>query len=258
MSVTHFHSGVAGSRSGIFDPFSLDFDNSTEALQNNTIQTISIGADWTWVCWFRPSSVTDNGTIFECSNQPGDDDDINRIFFNYVDDEVHARLYNSSGTIFKHLEFDTVLSLDTWVQLVVTFTSDNPMVLYADGSSVAVTTTITDSAGTMTSTDRAISIGKRLDDGFPLGGLVHSTALISSALSSSAVTSIYNGGNGRDLDLRYNKDDYAVADDLEHYWRHGLDSSDIGRDYGVAGTLIDVGDNADNITAADIVTESPS
>jgi hypothetical protein len=73
------------------------------------------------------------------------------------------------------------------------------------------------------------------------------------ALTQAEVTVLQNGSSPQTFDNRYDSGNYASSANLQHYWRHGGDKTDIGRDWGNASTLIDVGDNAVNITSSDIV-----
>lgn len=58
------------------------------------------------------------------------------------------------------------------------------------------------------------------------------------------------------MDLTTDSGTYASSANLSHWWRLGGDSADIGADYAVTGTLINVAESG-TVTAANIVVDSP-
>lgn len=161
----------------------------------------------------------------------------------------------TGGSAIKTYVWNSFLIAGTWTLVAVTWDGTN-LKLYKNGILTAEDTQTTDSSGTMQDSSRRVNIGVRdQGDANFWDGRLHSTALWDTVLDSDANTSLYNSGD--QFDWRQNSGNYAVAVNLQHYWRHGFNASDIGEDLGSASTLIDVGNNSANITAADIVDDYP-
>lgn len=237
------------------DPFALDFDGSTEALVNSTDNTIGIANQWSVAVWLKPSVVAANWHLFVVDPSIGQNNDI-VIFHVNTGFQFRASIHTSAGTLFKAYQWSNAfLSVGTWAHIVLTWDGTD-LKLYQNATETAPDNTVADSAGTMTDTGRQTLIGTSTTAGanfFP--GRLHSTAVFDIALDQAAITEIYDGKGA--FDLRVDQNNYNQSENLQHYWRHGFNSSNIGEDLGNASTLIDVGDNALNITAADIVEDAP-
>jgi len=93
--------------------------------------------------------------------------------------------------------------------------------------------------------------------GYILDGQIASLAIWNVYLSSAEITTIYNSGS-ISVNLAANSGNYSSASSLLHWFQLGKDSTDIGKDYGYAGTLYDLMDVQVDISAADIVSDVPS
>lgn len=242
---------------GVDDTKAIDFDGSTEVLANTTENTIGIANIWSVNSWVKFDDFVGSQTWVQIRENTGSE---NRLDFstNTSTNEADIAVYNSAGTRFKlyHIT-EAQMNVGNWVMLSVTW-DGTTLRVYVDGADASPTIT-TDDAGTQTDTARRVTIG-----GFdtvpqrPLNGNIHSTAVWSVVLTVEIFNDIYNDGAGGVVDLRQVQGKYTQTevDALKHLWRHGFNSGDIGEDLG-NGTAIDIGDNAQNITAADIVTDSP-
>ena len=67
---------------------------------------------------------------------------------------------------------------------------------------------------------------------------------------------IQSGGN--EYNLKSNNGIYLAKNELVHWWRFGQDSTDIGKDFALAGFDVDLMQDAVGINANDIVTSNPS
>jgi len=160
------------------------------------------------------------------------------------------------GGIIKRFQFvqpPAIFPYDTWSQLIITWDGTD-LVPYEDGVAVPGGNIQKDfdNAGTMTDTARSVFIGSFSLAGVKWPGFIHSAALWDVDISS-AVAEIYNGGTASTFNLR----NASFNTNLQHWWRLGQDSSDLGKDSG-RGTKIDVNVSSANITSADIVSESPA
>ncbi len=92
----------------------------------------------------------------------------------------------------------------------------------------------------MTDTSRPIMIGSNLDGSSPASGKFYALGIWSSVLTSGEQLTLASGADATVdffTDWRTNHGDYASAATLQHYYRPGL-GANIGKDYGVAGTLM--------------------
>lgn len=244
---------------GVADLKALDFDGSTEYLANDTEQSIGIANAWTIGQWINFDTLgAANQSCIRIRSNSGNQNRI-EIFWD-ASDNLNINLQDGTPTLFKDYDYSSNGGFSTsagWQFFILTW-DGSTLQLYTDGSPVSPSATPTDDSGTQSDSNRTINIANRDLGGFEFNGQLHSTMLWGKALSSDTITDIYNGGAGGVVDLRevqgnYSQDD---VDNLQHYWRHGFNSGDIGEDLG-NGTAIDVGDNAANITAADIVDDYP-
>lgn len=248
---------------GTPDNFALDFDGSTEVLANITEQPIGIANVWTIAQWIKVDELNGDRRFIQINQDqtlPGGS--ANRILIHHgALDHLRVFINSSVPGVIKHYNWTpSPLVVDEWKHLVVTW-NGTLLKLYVDGSERTPSDKFVDNAGTMTDSNRRVHIGAGADgsdndyeDNFFKGDL-HSTAILNVALDQANITQIF--GNRAESDLRYNFQHYNQAAALQHYYRHGFNSGDIGEDLGNASTLIDVGDNAVGITAADIVEDSP-
>lgn len=235
---------------GTPDTKSLEF-NTSEALQEVN-QTLSIANEWSILMWIKPLTAVDNREWFEVTS-PGN---ANKIFIHTngaTDPKFQIQLYNSSATEFKRYRWSSgVFSVGTWALVVVTWDGTD-LLLYVDAQEHTVSLKTIDDSGTTTNATRTTLIGGGGLDGFQ--GHLHSTAIFNTVLTQNSMDEIYQ--HRKSFDLRHNFNGYTQRDNLQHYWRHGFNASDIGEDLGFGSPKIDVGDNAINITADDIVEDAP-
>ena len=146
------------------------------------------------------------------------------------------------------------MTQNVWQLLSVSWDGTN-LKLYRDGVDPTPATPL-DNACTQTDNMYRVSIGADIVSGNIAGGRYHSVAVWDSALTSGEMLAIYNSGDGEGFDLSTDSGSYTSSSDLVRWWRLGLDSTDIGKDY--VDDNVDVMDDAANITSGDIVTDSPT
>lgn len=158
---------------------------------------------------------------------------------------------------YRYLESD--LPINNWGTIVVTWDGSN-LKLYVNGSFKTPTIISQDDAGTLIINDGFILVSASIfthpSSGPTWIGRIHSGAAWNKVLTSSEVTEIYNSAAPGEFDLRENSGNYVSSENLLHWWRLGLDPNRIGKDYG-RGHPIDIMHDATNISASDIVTDSP-
>lgn len=240
---------------GVADPNALEFDGggSFEMLRAED-NFVGIANEWSIAMWLKPD--TTNAGFMAIS---GAASNANLIDLSRLSGQLfQAILRDSSGIVFKLYRW-TGSSLPTgdWSHVVVTWDGSS-LLLYVDSVETAPDTTTVDDAGTMADTsDRDVSIASRTYGGSDFfDGRIHSTAIFDVALDQDSITEIFDGKGA--FDLRGDSGDYDQSANLQHYWRHGFNASAIGEDLGNAAILIDVGAEAFNIDASDIVVDAPS
>lgn len=230
---------------------SIDFNGSNEYLANTTQQTIGITGTWSVAAWFRLDSVSSEMSIVRVTDATASNNLIDiEVQGGEAGDPIQIFVTDSGGTTIQNKRFSVFVGTARWHHVVLTWDGTDT-VFYLDGRETSATTTTTDSAGTMTDSNRGIRIGSDHAGNTILNGGVQSASIWDVVLTGDEVIQIFNHGCGGAVDLANNHGDYASAANLQHWWRVGFDASDIGKDYGY-GTAIDVMDNASNISSDDV------
>ena len=237
---------------------SIDLDGSNEFFAKSTEVDIGIGNIWTISGWVNPASLSESYNFIRIDSgvfPPGNNIAIREKNGGGL---MEIRLEISGATVFKDYEYNNFFPTENvWYLVVITWDGTN-LKMYRDGTEVMPTTKQVDLSGTMTSTTRIIGLGTDIFNPTidTWRGKAYSYAVWNTALSDLEVAAIYNLGDGR-FDLATDNSNYTSSLSLLHWWRLGLDSNDIGKDYGTHTTLIDVLDDATGIDAADIVNDYP-
>jgi hypothetical protein len=138
-------------------------------------------------------------------------------------------------------------SSDGWHNIVGTYNGTD-VKLFFDGSQVGSTANSVPSA-TSSTQGNDTTVGRRTLGGgsFYFIGLMDDVAIWDSALSSTNITNIYNGGVPTDLTLAGSYDTDRTAN-LKAYWRMGDDSNDSASAGGSIATITDSSGNGNNAT----------
>lgn len=244
----------------VIDTKALDLQ-SNEHLKNLTEQPLGIANEWSLQMLLSPGN--DSGILIPLeTKQQSPMHNGGMIQFqmigNAANDPIRMSLRSTSGggvgVVVKSYDWDNTYS--TGVKVNYLFTWDGTdLLLYIDGVETVPTVKNTDNSHTFLDINRSVSIGGFVDatDTFSFRGQIHSTSIWNTALGQSAVTVLENSGSPENIDNQFNTGDYTSAGNLVHYWRHGFDAGNLGKDYGVVGTSIDILEDADNISADDIV-----
>lgn len=235
----------------------VDLNGTDEALRHDSNQAIGVANTWSVLYVTKPTraSFTVEETLLHISNSGnGDNQILVRLMGATANDPLRVLLTTSGGSTFKDLSWNDFFTTDVPVHLLITFdgaASGDPLVLYKNGAVVAATSG-TDNTGTMADGNRRVCVGQSKAGANEFSGQIAEVAVWSSTLTAAEVAAIYAAR--RRASLANNFGAYVSGANLQHWWRLGLDSADIGKDYGHAGTLIDVMTNAANITSADVST----
>lgn len=237
---------------------SLQLNGTDERVSHSDVSTsMSFGNTWTIMVWVKPTTVPVTGSDHLMAMPGIDNHSTIQLLANSAGTtyEVTAR-DTSDGAINQRYGFGTIVQ-DVWTQIAVTWTGTKPLTMFIDGDSVVPSTEHANLDLTMANDTRRISIGSA-NSGNYFPGHFHSAAIWDVALSASEITAVYNGGSGKSFDLQGSRNGYGSAASLQHWWKLGHVSTDIGKDYGNASVPRDVMVNALNVTAEDdIVTDAP-
>ncbi len=240
---------------------SVDFISASSEYMRSAASTIGIADDWTFQVSFKATTtfigVRNVFTIGELNSA-------NHISLRYRDDApfVGINIRDSSATIplTKAYQWNDGPAVGNWQTWTFTWNGTTGDVLtgYLDGAVQTPSLINEDNSGTQTDISQKIAFAAGVTANNIMDNvIIHSVAIWNTPLDSSNITAIFNGGNIGGFDLQSDKGNYTQSATLKHWWRLGLDSTDIGKDEVVSGG-IDMLAEANNVTSDDIVTDSPS
>lgn len=241
------------------DDKSVSIQTADTEYMETTDSTLGMADDWSLQITFKLLNDTSGiDYLMEIADGFSSPNDV-QVKCQTATTEFHVNLFDSipSSPAMKNLRWDQLAATNTWQTWVLTFngTTGDVLLAYKDGSVATVSTTTQDNAGSMTDSSRSIRVGTAWNGSNPTeSALFHSIAMWGSVLTPDEIAEIYNSGDIGTFDLQADSGDYASSGNLVIWFRLGLDSDDIGKD--TVGSL-DLMDNANNISAADIVTDSP-
>ena len=234
------------------DTKALDFTTG-ERLRNTTLQSIGIADNWSIQVNYKPSNLGFQFALFTIGDTLTNTDTIQfDVRGDVANDPLRITLTKTDTTVIKEYDWASIHTIGVKISVIATWNGTD-LKVYLDGVETAATTETTNVPGAQGDTDRGVAVAGRLIGATTFSGDIHSTSIWDTVLTQAEVSVLQNGGSPQNFDNRFNLGSYASANNLQHYWRCGGDASDIGRDFGNASTLIDVGDNAVNVTSADIV-----
>jgi len=238
---------------------SVDFDGTTEFMANTTETTIGFGPSFTIAAWVKPLDVGGTQFVFDVKRTTGNAD---RIQVRTNDNSPRIRIFDSAGSATPIKDFQwadgATGTENVWQFMTFTYNVTGAVLKgYFDGSEDTPGVKFQDNAGSR-SANPAMAVGVAGTTG---GGSLNNARMLyvatwDKALSSAEVSAIYNGGDGGAFDLQVDSGSYASSSSLKHWWRLGQVSSDIGKDSVTSGG-INIGDNAVDVSAADIVVDAP-
>ncbi len=237
---------------------SVSIDSGEKIAHEGPID-LEIANEWTVLYWMNLDGPLVNMVPFDFRQTSGG---VNRILANLTVQFTHSwiiQIRDAAGaTIIEKQILNSDVNFGTFYFLALTWDGTD-LEFYKDGVNDPGSINTDNRPGTMTSTNRAVFIGSQASVGgpaAPANGDYHWVALLNKALDQAAITEVFNAGSGA-FNLLADSGNYDGAAFAKHWWRLGLDPLDIGKDSGIAGTLINVLNDAIGITAADIVSNVP-
>lgn len=238
-----------------FTKASVDFNGVDELIEGSTFEALGMtDASWSVFIDMKPSTIPlATGRVVDIK-QSGTDNNRIEIFvprlFGDSNCSVRMKVTSSSGVVYKDLTWTDLIPIDDWSQVIVTYfgsVAGDPVTLFVNGVDQGVADTIVSDG-----TDSVLDVARKLTIANTFSGVVHEVALWSAGLTVGNTVAIYNNGKSQfslvDIDHGYFRTDAIL-----HWYRLGLDSGDIGKDY--AGTYdLDV---QTNIDSSDITEDIP-
>ena len=173
--------------------FAMEFDGTDEYITIQATNTLQITGDLSFSCWFKSS----DSAIQFMINLPGGNGTRMWLSSNEV------RLSQDVGGAYRQVESGGTYTDGNWHSAIgVMNTTSGFMGIYIDG---VLKDSRTDATGTRTTANSANFIGSQnATPTYPFNGSIDEVAFWNSALSSDAVTEIWNSGVPNDLDTLSN------------------------------------------------------
>lgn len=252
---------------GLAPPFSpqlesVDFNGSTEFLANLTNNPLGIANAWTVSTVFKLDTFAVNQTIFQIPSTTSGNNFSNISIIASGTLGLLVILTDATGTPtsanLKSWRWNNVVASATWVNAVVKWDGADIFLVINGVDQGVPDTKSDDDAITMADTSRKIFIWADRGSGSSDAGNFLYAAIWDKVLTDAELLEAWNSGVAGSFNLGADSGDYASSANLQHWWRPCADDTDIGKDSGIASTLIDVLTDAVGITAADCVADVPA
>jgi len=240
---------------------SIDYDGSSEALRNTTEQALGIANLWSIGVWFKveASGFSIPFAVNTTSGSPNRSLIAIQLDSDFSgSNQLRVLIFRSDGTASNDFKFDSFVTLDQWIHVLVVWTGSTPLKVYKNGV-LQVADSSTSNSTVQTDTSRQIGVGNTLVPApIAIDGKVSQVQIW--RVDTSAAASFLNT-NPSSINLNADSGVYTFSGDLAHWWRPGHEASpSLGKDFSTAGftPTIDVETNAVGITDADRVADVPS
>lgn len=163
---------------------------------------------------------------------------------------------DKNGIEFYNVTYSADLSFDIWHHIVLTWNGFlNQFIVFIDGVSAPISSiNINSIPATLRGSFRKIKIGGESGSD---NNRYYSSAIWDVALDGFDVNGLYNNGKAMKIDLSCNSGTYNKALNLRHWWRHGFEIGNIGKDFGFTYNLINIQENAFEIDKTNIINDFP-
>lgn len=216
--------------------FSVKLDGTDSTVLRSAFGTIGIANVWSVGIWYKPdaNAFTITNQMWGVRDADAPDILLMQLLGAAANDPVGYLIRDSAGVILKDFRFDSVLSVNKWHFLMLTFDgAADESKLYLNGIERAPTTILTNISGTVVDSGRRIGLGVRPSASDQnASGRIYSLGFWDSVLTDAEQLALYNFGDG--VRAVFDKDlgAYVSKAALQHYYRPGL--ADVGFDYGIA------------------------
>jgi len=201
----------------VFNQYSVSFDGSDD-FATFTPGIITATTSHTFSLWLNVNAFPTSGIGFALISPM-----LSCLTLN-SDNDIIFETRTGSNYAFGSKEVITNASEDTWYHLVVVKQANTPVgsttfTYYVDGSSVGTfvlgSVSNTYAFGNSSGSSQLIHLGKYSGGGYFTNILIDEMAIFTSALDSTAISSIYNGGVPGDLSSLNPRNWYRMGDGTE-------------------------------------------
>lgn len=241
---------------------SIELDGKQQYLGTLEPSLLSIANTWTLGFWAKPLHNKEHMAIFSTAS-PRRTNEID-VFSTPISPELptqgktpaslRAMVKDASGTTLKHYGWGDYFQTDVWTHVFLQWNGTN-LNAFKNGILTTTGVVLTNVTGSLSDVQRQVYYGSAVAGvTATFSGILGHLAIWDSVIGSSEMPVIVSGGF--DMDLTSTSGTYVSTSSLKHYWKPGLDSEEIGKDYSVSGTLVPL-NKLRNITDANITEESP-
>lgn len=242
---------------------SIEMDGKNQYLSTYEPVALGIGNTWTLGLWAKPLSNPEHVAIFSTASVRRTNE-IDVMATPIAQESqalgkrpasLRAMIKDASGTTLKHYGWGDFFKTDVWTHAFIQWDGTD-LEAYKDGVATTTGVVLTNVTGTMTDGDRHVFLGSAVAGVMAtFSGILGHFAMWDSILAPAELSEIVSGGF--DMDLTTASGSYVSTSSLQHYWKPGQDSTNIGKDFAVSGTgPVDLPKNH-NITTANISEEHP-
>lgn len=237
---------------------SLDFDGDA-GLRETTPQTIGMANLWSVSAWVKPTSGG-SGDRFIFGKRPSANSNNSVIIIRDSFQDLRLRIFDENHNInsdFREQTYNQLFNDTDWHHILAVFVgSTDSLSVYIDGALASPTS---DNSTSVTQVDAAVEVAvgdQAAGASRYWEGLIHQVAVWDVDVSAG-IDEIYNGGDGGTVNLRSNNGGYTFSSDLQHWWRLGNNSGNLGEDSGVGSNLVQL-DEVGNMGVDRIVSDVPT
>lgn len=213
---------------------SANFDN-VSGLGTPTALPVGIANSFTISAWMFPRNTTTDTQIvlYIGPEQPSAANSITwKIEGDVANDPFSIEVRNSAGAVIRRRNFVDMLTPNEWQHVAMVWTGSEINVWYNGIFNGGVV--VDSGSGVTIDASRFVELGgstKALaePEGLKFDGLVSHVGVWDTQLGENEIATI--ASQAHSIDLRYNKDDYANAESLQHYYKLGEDTFFLGRDF---------------------------
>lgn len=257
---------------------SLSFRGVDAYLENTEVQSLGFSDLWTIGIWLKPREDLPRERLAQLHHRAllhlQGKTHKNEILI-WADritttdpDVIHVENWNHTGERVRITRFNAAQERDHWRHFSVFWDGSN-LIGWDNGVELPDIHETLSGTGSFIMEDPVASGGRSIRLGaaysgiayapqVPLttwSGLMGAVAIWNTGVTGTELATVVSGGFG--FDLTTNSGIYTSSANLVHWWRLGADSADIGADYAIAASGINMGVNATITGTEAIVVDSP-
>ncbi len=241
---------------------SVDLDGTTEFLANLTDNPLGIANAWTVSTVFKFDVFAIGTEVIQVASSITGDNFSNITLRTAGTQGFEVILSDATGTpsgdFLKQWRWANTGISAIWGNVAVKWDGVDIFLVINGVDQGTASTKVIDDAIVLADNDRKVFLWASRASSPGIEGNLLYAALWNKVLDDAELLEAWNGGVAGSFNLGADSGNYVSAANLQHWWRTCADPLDIGKDSGIASTLIDVLTDAVDITAADCVADVPA